>query len=163
MVKLLEEAQAQIKVAKCQIAVKTITFLGLTLDASGWKIHDKFLKSVAKAEKPENLTSLRSFIGLCNWQRRFIRNYVEVMAPLLELLKKDKEVKRDWREEHTRSFETIKEAFVSAPLLHHPRFDRPFTIFSDASEVAIGAVLCQKGRSWRIQSAGILLTQTKQC
>ena len=42
-VKLLEDAQAQIKLAKCLIAVKTITFLGLTLDDIGLKIHDKFL------------------------------------------------------------------------------------------------------------------------
>ena len=39
---------------------------------------------------------------------------------------------------------TIKEALTSYPVLRQPDFSQPFTIYTDASKIAIGAVLCQK-------------------
>ena len=41
------------------------------------------------------------------------------------------------------TFDTLKERLISKPLLRYPTFDRPFRIYSDASEVAIGGVLTQ--------------------
>ena len=40
----------------------------------------------------------------------------------------------------------MKQALCEAPLLSHPDFRKPFTIFTDASDVGVGAVLTQEGQ-----------------
>ncbi len=42
------------------------------------------------------------------------------------------------------SFNLLKEALTSTPLHAHPDYTLPFTIQVDASELGLGAVLCQK-------------------
>ena len=59
-----------------------------------------------------------------------------------ELLEKDKEF--NWEESQQTSFETLKERLCTHPILLFPDFDKPFTLKTDASDTAIGAVLSQE-------------------
>ena len=38
---------------------------------------------------PTKVTELRSFLGLANYYRRFIKGYSKRVSPLIDLLKKD--------------------------------------------------------------------------
>jgi hypothetical protein len=90
---------------------------------------------------PNTVRAVRQFVGLASYYRRFIPNFADKAKPLHQLL--EKEQKFHWTVECQQSFEILKEALISAPILIFPDFTKPFTIITDASSTGIGAILCQ--------------------
>jgi hypothetical protein len=43
-------------------------------------------------KQPETLKNIRSFLGLCSYYRKFIKDFSKIAKPITELTKKDKEV-----------------------------------------------------------------------
>ena len=142
ILEVLAKANVKLKPSKVDLAQKTVEFLGMTICQEGWKLHGKFTESVEKAKKPESIKGVRSFIGLCSWQRRFIHNFAEKVRPLTNLLRKTNGI-FSWDEECEQSYQTLKKEMASAPVLRHPDFEKPFRIYSDASKHTLGGVLCQ--------------------
>ena len=91
---------------------------------------------------PKSQQEVRSFLGLVNYYRRFVKNFSAIAAPLNALLKN--QVKFDWNQFADRSFQTIKAALTTAPILAYPDFSRQFILYTDASNQAIGYILGQK-------------------
>lgn len=83
----------------------------------------------------------RSFLGLANYYRRFIKDFSKIAAPLNKLLRKDQ--KFVWTDICEQAFETLKAALVCAPTLAFPDFKETFQLFTDASNEGIGATLGQ--------------------
>ena len=81
----------------------------------------------------------QSFLGLVAFVRKFIPNCSELIAPLTALLKKG--VKFEWNFEREKNFEELKKRLTSAPLLQYPDPQKPYQLETDASDLAIGAVL----------------------
>jgi len=82
---------------------------------------------------------LRSFLGLSGYYRKFIKNYGAISRPLTDLLKKH--TLFHWNKDLQNSFDALKQALVSAPVLALPDFSKGFTIKTDASSTGIGVVL----------------------
>ncbi|CAG2197506.1 unnamed protein product [Mytilus edulis] len=101
-------------------------------------------KTVAVSEYPipKSVKQLRSFLGMCNYYRKFIQNYSKICSSLTTLLKKD--VKFDWTTKQDDAFNTLKQKLTSAPILAFPDFEKEFFLSIDASDSAIGYVLGQK-------------------
>lgn len=97
-------------------------------------------------DRPTNATEVRTFLGLANYYRRFVRGYAEMAAPLNALTSKDAEKANRfiWSPKCELAFVTLKRALTSTPILAFPDYDRPFELYTDASRVAIGAVLSQR-------------------
>ncbi|KAI5652215.1 hypothetical protein M9H77_29402 [Catharanthus roseus] len=85
---------------------------------------------------------LRSFLGLVNYYRRFIKGYSARAAPLTDLLKKNRPWA--WSEDCQRAFEDLKKAICKDPVLSLPDYSKPFEMHTDASDFAIGGVLMQE-------------------
>ncbi|KAG8371593.1 hypothetical protein BUALT_Bualt13G0104100 [Buddleja alternifolia] len=96
---------------------------------------------VAEWTAPSKVADLRSFLGLANYYRRFIKVYSKIVNPLTDLLKKDQ--KWEWTVKCQRAFDLLKQAVSSEPMLKLPEFDKPFEVQTDASDRAIGGVLVQ--------------------
>lgn len=62
--------------------------------------------------------------------------------PLNALKRKDTRFK--WSTECQTVFEILKKRLVTTPVLGHPNFSLPFVVYTDASEVGLGAVLVQQ-------------------
>ena len=90
---------------------------------------------------PANLDSLRSFLGLAGYYRRFIPHFATIAAPLNALTKKGAPF--IWTEQQQAAFLTLKSFLCSAPVLAYPALDRPFILQTDASNLGLGAVLAQ--------------------
>lgn len=69
--------------------------------------------------------------------------YMELAAPLLDVLKKGNAKTIQWTPAMTSSFSHLKNALCQDVVIHDPDFNHPFILQTDASNVTIGAVLTQ--------------------
>ena len=93
---------------------------------------------------------MRSFLGLANYYRKFIKGYSKKVNSLTDLLKKDQ--KWCWNEACQEAFEKLKVAVASEPVLTLPDFDLPFEVHTDALDRAIGGVLVQNNHPLAFES-----------
>ncbi len=82
-----------------------------------------------------------SFLGLANYYREFVRGYAEIAAPLTALTKKN--VEYVWSEECQDAFERLKHDLTKPDALALPTNNGHYVLDTDASAVAIGAILHQ--------------------
>ena len=79
---------------------------------------------------------------MISYYRRFISGFSDITHPLHRLLQKD--VKFEGNQSCQNSFESWKEQLISSPILGFPDTDKDYVLYTDASDVGIGAVLTQK-------------------
>ena len=84
---------------------------------------------------------VRSFLGLASYYRRFIHGFSQIAGPLTELTRS--KAKWHWDDAQENSFLALKISLATAPVLRLPDFDHQFVVTTDASDVAIGAILQQ--------------------
>jgi len=138
----LKEAGLVINLKKSHFAQKRITFLGTVFEGNTIQMDPDKLKIINEFQIPNNQKGLKSFLGMTNFLKRFIKDYSHIVAPLNRLLKKDTIFK--WTEEHDKSFNYLKRALMAKPILRLPDFNQEFTIYTDASTSAVGFILCQE-------------------
>jgi len=99
------------------------------------------IKSVRNYPTPKNVKDVRAYLGLASFYRRLIQDFAPVANPLTELTKKDRPF--IWSLSQQKAFENIKDKLCTAPVLAYRNFDLPFILTTDASKVAVAAVLSQ--------------------
>jgi RNase H-like domain found in reverse transcriptase/Reverse transcriptase (RNA-dependent DNA polymerase)/Integrase zinc binding domain/Integrase core domain/Aspartyl protease len=136
--------------AKCHFGYGEIDFLGYKITREGVTTQQSKIDSIValKDNPPKTYKQLKMANGLFNFYGRFIENYAELMLPLTDLEKDKKNF--HWTPEAQNAFEKIIQTFIEAPkLLAQPDYSKPFHVFSDASDKAIGGYITQdpKGQS----------------
>lgn len=140
----LKKANLSINFAKSGFCLRSMRYMGYIVDELGLRPDPEKVSCVLKVPLPKTVTELRRFVGMASWYRRFIKDFAVLAAPLHDLIKGGgKGRKLIWNETASESFESLKSALVSAPLLQPPNFNKPFMIFCDASDGCIGGVLSQ--------------------
>ncbi len=138
---VLSSAGFTLNPEKCHFCCDTVTYLGYNISSRGLSMTPEFQNAVKLYPQPENLKSLRGWLGLCNYYRRWCKGYSKIAAPLYSLLKKD--VKFNFNQECVSAFNKMKKAMLTAPTLAHADFTRPFILTTDSSGTAIGYILGQ--------------------
>ena len=151
--------------AKSKFAQTEIQYLGHIVNAQGIRPDPKKVSAVQSWPVPKNVHDVRSFLGLCNYFRKFIAHYSSIAVPLTNLTKKS--VGWDWTGRCQDAFEKLKRSLIEAPLLRTPDEKKPYDVITDASDYGLGAVLLQEGRpiayeSRKLNSAELNYTVTEK-
>nr|XP_016488540.1 PREDICTED: uncharacterized protein LOC107808515 [Nicotiana tabacum] len=138
---VLRENELYIKRDKCEFAQSNVHFLGHVISNGKLRMDEDKVRAIQEREAPIKVNELRSFLGLVNYYHRFISGYSAKVAPLTELLKKNKTWV--WTEHCQKAFEGPKAAVTEESVLALPNFANTFEVHTDASDFAIGSVLMQ--------------------
>ncbi|KAL0452905.1 UNVERIFIED_CONTAM: Retrovirus-related Pol polyprotein from transposon.6 [Sesamum latifolium] len=120
----LREYELYAKKEKCEFCCEQITFLGHVISQGKIQMDSRKVKAVIDWGIPSKVTDLRSFLGLANYYKRFIKGYSKIVNPLTDLLKKDQ--KWEWTVACDDAFRLLKLAISTQPVLQLPQFDIPF-------------------------------------
>ena len=85
----LKEHKLYVKPEKCKFSREQITFLGHKIGEGQIRMDERKVQAVIDWPTPTKVTELRSFLGLANYYRRFMKGYSNIVSPLIDLLKKD--------------------------------------------------------------------------
>ncbi|GBO35997.1 Transposon Ty3-I Gag-Pol polyprotein, partial [Araneus ventricosus] len=143
----------RINISKSVFAVEEIEFLGYLITPQGSRPLPDKVQAIMNYKRPENIQDLRTFLGILNFYRRYLKDAAKNQALLHEYLKgskkKDKR-KIQWTDEAEKQFEKCKNDLANATLLSFPNSELPLSLFTDASDTAIGAVLQQyENSTWK--------------
>ncbi len=145
---VLERLEAHgivINVAKSVFGASSLHFLGHLVDSTGIRPLEDKVQAIQDFPQPTTTRKLREFLGLINFYRRFIPHCASILSPLTSLLKNHGRPSDtlEWTDAASAAFTEAKNALANATLLSHPTPDAPTCVMTDASDVAVGAVLQQ--------------------
>eukprot|EP00253_Pinus_taeda_P014554 PITA_14554 len=127
--------------APAQFSIEAGRLLGSIVSTKGICVDPFKVEAIIQLPPPSSIRQLQSLQGKANFLRRFIANYAEITKGFMRLLKKG--IPFLWDDFAQRSFNDLKKALTSAPLLSPPNYSRDFLLYRAAAESTIGMVLVQ--------------------
>ena len=141
ILKSLARHNLNAKIKKCEFFKTSLTFLGHIVSRDGIGVCPDKVTAVREFPVPTNIKEMRSFLGLANYYRRFIKSYSNITCVLTRLLQKNVEYK--WTEECQSAFDELKGRLTQAPVLAFADYTLQFILTTDACDSGIGGVLSQ--------------------
>lgn len=140
----LQDAGLTINLRKSKFCLHEVTFLGHLVNIQGISADPSKVEAIRTYPVPRNLKEVQRFLGLAGWYHRFVSNFSRIAEPLNSLKKKGRTFQ--WTLQCQQAFEQLKTCLMTPPILGHPNLEHPFMVYTDASEIGLGAVLTQKRR-----------------
>ena len=128
---------------KCEFGVDEVIFLGTVVHNGMLKMSEKRVEDLRRIERPETVTDLRKAIGAFSFVQQWIPGMAEIAAPLYKMVQGKKYSRLEWNQEADEAFEGLKERVAQAVALRIPNQKKKFTLVTDASGSAVGAMLAQ--------------------
>ena len=137
----LREANIKLNPLKCKFAAQKVLYLGHIVSKHGVEVDPTKTQLIENFPTPKTVKHVRSFLGLANYYRKFVKDYAKKAAPLNQLLKK--QVAFVWSDECEAAFQDLKKGLIQPPILSYPDFSQEFILITDASSKAISYILGQ--------------------
>jgi hypothetical protein len=122
----LSQNHLKINLDKCIFGYPEVSYLGFTLTPEGIKPIKNKLRAIQTAKPPNDVKTIRSFVGLCNFFRMHIKDFAVIAA-----------------------FINLRKQLISEPVMAFPRTDRQYALITDAATGmadtpgGLGAILTQ--------------------
>ncbi|XP_051888858.1 uncharacterized protein LOC127579869 isoform X2 [Pristis pectinata] len=139
----LSKANLTVNLAKSEFGHATVTYLGYVVGQGKQAPVQAKVQAISEFPIPTGTRTVRRFLGMVGYYRKFCKNFADIALPLTNLQKKG--VKFVWTDSCQEAFEKLKAILCYDPVLRTPDFEKPFSLAVDASDEAAGAVLLQKG------------------
>ena len=168
----LKEFHLKIKPKRCHFFDTSVLFLGHVLSSEGISANPQKVDKVWDLLISTSAKEVHSFLGLASYYQRFIPKFANIAQCLHELVgptsNKHKKARVQmkgklaastemnipkefkWMPEYQLAFDALKEAFVTAPVLGCPDFNREFVLETNASLQGLGAVLSQQDETGKL-------------
>ena len=126
---------------KCHFGYSSILLLGQKVSRLGFSTHEEKVRAVDEFARPSRVSELQSFLGMAVYFSNYIPFYSFMASPLFQLLRKG--AAWNWTAECEHAWQSIKRALRQAPVLAHAEPGQTYRLYTDASDVALGACLQQ--------------------
>ncbi|KAL7846654.1 hypothetical protein SRHO_G00216340 [Serrasalmus rhombeus] len=110
-----QEAGITLNMAKCEFSKTTVKFLGYVISPEGVTPDPEKTRAVQEMDPPQNISELRSFLGMVNQLGKFVPNLAEKDKALRDLLSKKNQWY--WGPEQSKAFTSLKKELSSTPVL----------------------------------------------
>ena len=98
------------------------------------------VKAILEAPAPTNAKALSRFLGQIRWHSRTIQYLADMATPLHTGVHK---TPFQWTNAEQDAYDCLKKMLTKVPVVQPPNWQKPFHVFFDASDVAIGSSLMQ--------------------
>jgi hypothetical protein len=122
--------------------VTEVTYIGLVVTPEWISMEQEKVNAIQEWPEPKNVKQVQSFLGFANFYCCFVQEFSRLAHPLTSLTQKDQPWV--WEAAQKEAFLQIKTAISREPVLAHPDESQPYTLETDASGTAMGAVLSQR-------------------
>ena len=136
----LRSANPKKNPGKCEFLQTRVPFLRHIISKNGLEADPK-IAAAKKIPIPTNPSEVKSFLGLCSYYRRYVKNFAEIARPLHKA--SEETTAFNWTLEAQDASETLKSRLTTTPTLAFPMMKEPFILYTDTSLTAMGAVLSQ--------------------
>ena len=136
---------------KVVFATQEIAFVGHKGSPAGVSIDPDRTRAIKDFSPPKDVAFVSRFIGMVNFYHKFIPSFADVAAPLNQLRRNGESFL--WGPDQQKAFEALKHAISHPPILKMVDFSKEFILQTDASSVAVGAVLLQEHQGVRLPVA----------
>ena len=134
----------QLNIKKCFFAKDRVEYLGFIVSREGIKPIPEKVKKMIAIKPPKTKKELRRFIGMINYYKDMYKKRAEILAPLTKMTGKN--VPYKWDKECQESFDKIKGIIAKQTMLVFPDYNKPFVVYTDASDYQLGGVVTQEGK-----------------
>lgn len=139
----LREANIKLNAKKCDLLLQSVHYLGHVVTPFGIEPDQTKIEAIQAFKTPKSITETKSFMGMCNFFRRYIKGYASIARPINDrILKTNQPFK--WTDEAEQAMVELKNKLMSPPILVHYDQMADLTIRCDASGFGLGGVLMQK-------------------
>ncbi|CAK1581928.1 unnamed protein product [Parnassius mnemosyne] len=137
----LRESNFKLQMDKSEFLKLETAYLGHIISKDGIKPNPSKISAIEKYPLPKTAKEIKQFLGLIGYYRKFIPDFARTTKPLTQCLKKGRKITLDT--DYINCFEKCKTLLTNDPILQYPDFNKEFILTTDASNVAIGAILSQ--------------------
>lgn len=138
----LRESNFKIQMDKSEFLQLETAYLGHIISREGIKPNPDKIAAIQKYPLPKTNKEIKQFLGLLGYYRKFVPDFARLTKPMTKCLKKSNKITLDT--EYVNCFEHCKKLLTNDPILQYPDFDKEFILTTDASNVALGAILSQR-------------------
>ena len=143
----LESQGIKLNGRKCTWFQPEVKFLGHVINSSGLRKSPEYVDQIKQLDKPRTVHQLRQFLGIVNYQRKFVQDCSTTAKPLSELTGLPSKTVLTWTDEMVKSFEQLKSDMQADVTLAFPDYRpdaSPLCLWVDASAIGAGACLNQE-------------------
>lgn len=140
----LHEAGLTLHPRKSNICADAVDYLGYRLSKDGIEAIPNKVSAILDIAPPRHRKDLRRFVGMVNYYRDMIPRRAELFSPLTALLSPAKPF--TWSPQLQTAFDAVKVALAATVRLAFPESGKPFQVYTDASQLQLGAVIMQHQR-----------------
>ena len=140
----LQQHGVRLNKDKCSFSQKEVKFYGHFFSSEGITADPEKIEAITNMGKPENVSEVKSLLGMAQYVSRYIPEYATITAPLRQLTKK--EAPWQWSDEQQKAFDNLKNSLTKSHVMSYFNPEKKTEVIVDASPTGLGALLVQDGK-----------------